>query len=74
MVNRGKELIRINPKNSKQIQFSTNGGSTWNLRHGGSSCGEFQDLADNGKEVLATTSSGLWFSTNEGATWSRRSR
>ena len=31
------------------------------------------DLADNGKEILLTTSKGLFYSTNKGISWHKRS-
>lgn len=72
MINRGKELIRISPKDAKKLEYSTNDGRTWNPRST-SFMGNFQDLTDNGKEILATCEKGLFYSTNEGRTWNRRS-
>ena len=74
MINRGKERIRISPKDNKKIEYSTTSGRTWIVRNGGSSIqGEFQDLTDNGKEILGMTSKGLFYSTTDGRTWIRRS-
>lgn len=73
MISYGKELIRINPKDSKKIEVSTNDGRTWNSCYGGSSLqGNFQDLTDNGKEILASTEKGLFVSKNAGRTWNKR--
>ena len=73
MINYEKELIRISPKDSKKIEISTNDGRTWNSRYGGSSIqGNFQDLTDNGKEILATTEKGLFVSKNAGRIWNKR--
>ncbi len=72
MINRGRELIRISPKNATKIEYSTNDGRTWTQRFSGS-CGDFQDLMENGREILAQTSKGLYYSINEGRTWTRRS-
>ena len=73
MINYEKELIRISPTDFKKIEVSTNDGRTWNSRYGGSSLqGNFQDLTDNGKEILATTEKGLFVSKNTGRTWSMR--
>lgn len=73
MLNRGKELIRISPKDSKKLEYSTNDGRSWIIRYSGSSSqGAFQDLTDNGKEILATTEKGLFYSTNDGRSWIRR--
>ncbi|MEL3911730.1 hypothetical protein [Treponema pedis] len=73
ILNRGKELIRINPKDAKKLEYSTNAGRSWSTRYSGSSTqGTFQDLTDNGKEILATTEKGLFYSINDGRSWSRR--
>jgi hypothetical protein len=73
ILDRGIELIRINPKNSREIEYSSNGGSFWSCRYAGSnSVGYFQDLAEHGNEILATTSEGLFYTTNEGLFWSKR--
>lgn len=72
MINRGKELVRISPKSASKIEYSTNDGRTWNTRYSGSSAGDFQDLTDNGREILAQTSKGLYYSTNEVRTWNKR--
>ncbi len=72
MLNRGKELIRISPKSATVLEYSTNGGRIWHRRYSGSSCGEFRELIDNGKEILAQTSKGLFYSTNDGRTWHKR--
>lgn len=73
MINRGKELIRISPKQANKLEYSTNDGRTWNTRYSGSSCGDFGDLTDNGKEILATTSKGLYYSINDGRTFNKKS-
>ena len=73
MINFGKELLRISPKDAQKLEYSTNNGSTWSTRYSGSSnTGNFSDLTDNGKEILGTTSKGLYYSTNKGSTWSKR--
>lgn len=47
MINRGKEILRISPKDSKKIEYSTNQGRTWMIRYNGSSnVGSFIDLMD----------------------------
>ena len=74
MLNLGKELLRISPKDSQKLEYSTNNGTTWSTRYSGSSStGNFQDITDNGKEILGTTTKGLYYSTNKGTTWSKRS-
>lgn len=75
MISKGRELIRISPKDNKKLEYSTNGGVYWNTRFAGQSrVGMFIDLMDNGKELLATTSEGLFYSTNGGVFWNLRSR
>ena len=73
MLSLGKELVIISPKDSKKIEYSTNGGLSWSLRYGGGSQGSFSDLIDNGKGILGTTDKGLFYSTNKGLSWTRRS-
>ena len=73
MINLGKELLRISPKDSGKLEVSTNDGRTWSRRSAASSSmGKFIDLTDSGKEILATTEKGLYVSTNAGRTWSKR--
>ena len=73
MLNREKGLVRISPKDANKLEYSTDAGRSWSNRYyGSSSLGEFEDLTDNEKEILATTSKGLFYSTDEGRSWSRR--
>jgi hypothetical protein len=72
MINRGKEIIRISPKQADKLEYSTNDGRSWNTRCSNTNCGDFSDLVDNGKEILATTSKGLYYSTNDGRSWNKR--
>jgi hypothetical protein len=73
MIIKGKEMIRINPTSKTKIEYSTNDGRSWIARYSGTSCGDFNDLTDNGKEILGITSKGLFYSTNEGRSWIKRS-
>lgn len=73
MISVGKELIRINPNNTCQIQYSTSGGRTWLLRFGSNTAGNFIDLSLVGNEIIALTSKGTYYSTNQGRMWIRRS-
>lgn len=72
MITKGDELIRICPKQSNKIEYSTTSGRSWHMRYSGSLCGEFYDLTDAGKELLANTSKGLYYSTNNGRSWHKR--
>lgn len=72
MIKLGKEFIRINPEKKTKIENSTNDGGTWHTRYNGNSIGEFLDLIDNDKELLAQTSKGLYYSRNAGSTWHKR--
>jgi hypothetical protein len=70
-----KEMLRINLKDAKKLEYSTNDGRSWLTRFSGSpSIGEFKELNDNGRELLATTDRGLFYSTNDGRSWLMRSR
>jgi hypothetical protein len=73
MIQRGQELIRISPSNKQKIEYSTNEGRSWITHFSGSTYGDFNELTDKGKEILGTTSKGLYYSTNEGRSWIRRS-
>lgn len=67
------ELLRISPKDAHKLEFSLNKGQTWLPRFvAGLNIGEFKDLVDAGKELIATTTVGLCFSVNGGRTWLRR--
>jgi hypothetical protein len=73
MINRGDELIRISPKDPEKIEYSLNDGKSWYMRYSVGNVGDFEDLTDNGDEILATTSKGLYYSSNEGKSWYKRS-
>ena len=73
MIKRDDELIRISTKQANKIEYSTNEGRSWMTRYSGSSAGDFHDLTDNGKEILANTSKGLYYFTNDGRSWMKRS-
>jgi hypothetical protein len=71
MIKLPKELLRISPKNPKELQYSTNNGLSWFRRCSFSK--DFRDLTNNGNELLATTSDGLYYSRNNGLSWFKRS-
>lgn len=73
MISWKKELIRINPTNKQKLEYSTNNGTSWIVRYQGSTYGDFNDLIDNGKEILGITTKGLYYSTNDGRSWIKRS-
>ena len=72
MILKGKEMIRINPTTKTKIEYSTNEGRSWMARSTSTSFGNFSDLTDNGKEILANTSKGLFYSTTNGMSWHKR--
>ena len=73
MISRGKELIRICPANPNRLEYSPNQGRTWRLRYPGRGVlGQFLDLMDGGKELLATTTKGLCYSIDDGHNWRLR--
>lgn len=72
MIKLGKEFIRINPEKKDRIEYSINEGKNWYKRFEDSNCGDFLDLVDNGKDLLAQTSKGLYYSLNNGKNWYKR--
>jgi len=73
MINYDGNLIRISPKDSQKLEYSKNDGRTWsNLCRATSFMGGFEDLTENGKEILANTANGLYVSKNGGKNWSKR--
>lgn len=74
MITKGRELIRISPKDSKLIEYSIDQGRSWHPRcHSDSYIGNFVDLSDNGSEIFAQTSKGLYYSRDTGHSWHKRS-
>jgi hypothetical protein len=73
MLNRGSELLRIDPKDPNKLEYSTDSGRNWYNRYSGSSSqGTFQDLTENGSEILGIRTQGLFYSTDNGRNWSKR--
>ena len=72
MIRLGNRLIRINPNDPRELQYSDSGGSSWSYLT--SEPFRFLSLMDNGSELLAETSDGLYYSTSEGQGWSYRGR
>ena len=69
----GNELLRV-AKSGKEIQYSNNGGLSWFPRFiAASYTGDFKGIMDNGNEILAKTTQGLFYSTNRGSSWVFRS-
>ena len=71
MINRGREILRINPQKNS-IECSTDGGRNWYTRCVSSSAGTFYDLLDYGQEILACTSKGIYLSRDDGRNWYSR--
>ncbi len=58
-------LIRIHSSNANKLEYSRNGGKTWMQLYGGRlTIGTFKDIMVQGKELLASTSNGLYYSTD----------
>lgn len=71
MINRGAELIRINSA-KRCLEYSKDGGRYWHHRCTFTpAVGDIEDLTENGNEILATTSKGLYYSKDEGRYWHR---
>ena len=71
IIQRGSELIRINTQKNT-IESSKDGGRSWHNRFTSSLAGYFNDLFDNGTEILACTSKGVFSSKDEGHSWHSR--
>ncbi|PIE51054.1 MAG: hypothetical protein CSA38_00135 [Flavobacteriales bacterium] len=71
MLNLGKELLRVNDVKGI-LEFSENGGKTWNQRCGATFNGVFKDLEIHKNELLAVTTKGVYVSENQGRTWNQR--
>lgn len=64
----GNELLLCSDKG---VFYSNNSGRAWYIRN--SSCKNFIDITENGKELLASTDDGhLYYSNNQGRAWYRR--
>ncbi len=75
MIILNKEILRICPANPNKLEYSTTQGKNWVLRYVSNLIvGEFKDLLDTGKELIATTSTGIFYSTNNGRSWVLRQR
>ena len=62
MINRGKEMLRISPKNNKKIEYSTNPDHTWIIRYNASlGTGAVSDLMDSDKEIFGTANKRLFY-------------
>ena len=73
MIDMDNELIRISEDDPRKLEYSTNKGHSWLIKFSGSSSvGDFVDLLDTGKELLAATEKGIAYSTNEGKSWLMR--
>ena len=72
LIQHGREMIRISPRDARKLEFSVNGGRIWQTRCISTIYGKFLDLNDCGSEILAQTEKGLYASRNDGRTWLRR--
>ena len=68
------KLIRISPTSAKKLEYSPDAGRTWYPGYLGNQYDfEFQDLMENGNEILATTTMGLFYSNDAYAnSWMRK--
>lgn len=73
MILKGKEIIRINPSKKTKIEYLTNDGRSVILRYNSNACVDFNDLTDDGKEIIGMTSKGLYYSTTEDRSCIKRS-
>lgn len=67
------KYVRINPKNPKNIERSSNGIGWSSCYTGGASKeGDFLSLLEDGDNILAQTTKGLYISRNCGGGWTKR--
>ena len=73
MIQHGSEIIRINTQKNT-IEYSKDGGRSWHIRFFNISGGKgiLVDLFDNGSEILACTSKGVFSSKDDGHSWHSR--
>ena len=73
MIQHGSEIIRINTQKNT-IEYSKDGGRSWHIRFFNISGGKgiFVDLFDNGSEILACTSKGVFSSKDGRHSWHSR--
>ena len=73
MIQHGSEIIRINTQKNT-IEYSKDGGRSWHIRFFNISGGKgiFVDLFDNGSEILACASKGVFSSKDDGHSWHSR--
>lgn len=72
MIDRGRELIRISPKDPNKLEYSTNGGRTWATRFVGQLVGKIVDIFDKDGKIHISTDKGEFSSNNGGRNWLRR--
>lgn len=65
MIKRGRELIRISPKDPNKLEYSTNDGRTWATRFVGQLVGKTVKIFDKDGEIHISTDKGE-FSANNG--------
>lgn len=70
MINIGKELIRISPKDDRKLEYSNNEGRSWGTRIIFNA--HFEELMEGNGELLAQTDKGLFYSRNDGRSWGLR--
>ncbi|MDR3048341.1 MAG: hypothetical protein LBV16_00625 [Elusimicrobiota bacterium] len=72
----GEKLLRIDPTNtnSRRLQYSTDGGKSWDEDHYFHSNGEKRDLFKCGDEIILQTDEYFYFSTDRGTSWKTDNR
>ena len=75
MIEFNGRLLRISPKDSTILEYSTTKGQSWHrLYKTNSTQGNFLEIMESGKELLARCEKGLFYSTTGGQSWHFRSK
>ncbi len=69
MIDRGRELIRISPKDPNRLEYSTNDGRNWATRLVGQLVGKTVEIFDKDGEIHISTDKGEFSSNNGGRNW-----
>lgn len=75
IVKYGNRLIRVSTGNSKQLEYSEDGGSIWQNLSTNVNWGDIYELTvnNNSNEIVAATANGMYYSNDSNAySWYQR--